>query len=290
MKEKIKLYGAILILIVFVPYLITVYFQGSSGSLFGGNSDEEDSFEQKVIQMVADEMSGQYETEALKAQAVIARTNLYQNSELTIEGNQENYTENLDKITFCVEETRGEILTCDGKPIDAAYHAVSSKNTRNASEISGQEEKSYLKSVDSHMDIPSPEYLKISYMEKEEMAEKLQVLLSDKDVTIDAESLPDSLVVETRDSADYVTEVRYDSVILNGEAVREALGLPSSCFYFAQLDGKIRITTKGLGHGLGLSQYGANELALQGKDYKDILNYYYNNVEIEKIKERKNLS
>ncbi len=284
MKEKIKLYGAILILIVFVPYLITVYFQGSSGSLFGGNSDEEDSFEQKVIQMVADEMSGQYETEALKAQAVIARTNLYQNPELTIEGNQENYTENLDKITFCVEETRGEILTCDGKPIDAAYHAVSSKNTRNASEISGQEEKSYLKSVDSHMDIPSPEYLKISYMEKEEMAEKLQVLLSDKDVTIDAESLPDSLVVETRDSADYVTEVRYDSVILNGEAVREALGLPSSCFYFAQLDGKIRITTKGLGHGLGLSQYGANELALQGKDYKDILNYYYNNVEIEKIK------
>lgn len=284
MKEKIKLYGAILILIVFVPYLITVYFQGSSGSLFGGNSDEEDSFEQKVIQMVADEMSGQYETEALKAQAVIARTNLYQNPELTIEGNQENYTENLDKITFCVEETRGEILTCDGKPIDAAYHAVSSKNTRNASEISGQEEKSYLKSVDSHMDIPSPEYLKISYMEKEEMAEKLQVLLADKDVTIDAESLPDSLVVETRDSADYVTEVRYDSVILNGEAVREALGLPSSCFYFAQLDGKIRITTKGLGHGLGLSQYGANELALQGKDYKDILNYYYNNVEIEKIK------
>lgn len=284
MKEKIKLYGAILILIVFVPYLITVYFQGSSGSLFGGNSDEEDSFEQKVIQMVADEMSGRYETEALKAQAVIARTNLYQNPELTIEGNQENYTENLDKITFCVEETRGEILTCDGKPIDAAYHAVSSKNTRNASEVSGQEEKSYLKSVDSHMDIPSPEYLKISYMEKEEMAEKLQVLLADKDVTIDAESLPDSLVVETRDSADYVTEVRYDSVILNGEAVREALGLPSSCFYFAQLDGKIRITTKGLGHGLGLSQYGANELALQGKSYKDILNYYYNDVEIEKIK------
>lgn len=285
MKEKFKLYGAILILIIFVPYLITVYFQGSSGP-FGGSSDDENEFEQKVIQMVAEEMSGQYETEALKAQSVIARTNLYQNPELTIEGNQENYTENLDKITFCVEETRGEILTCDEKPIDAAYHAVSSKNTRNATEVAGQEEKTYLKSVDSHMDIPSPEYLKISYMEKKEMAEKLQTLWADKNVTVDAESLPDSLVIEKRDSAEYVTEVRYDTVILNGEAVREALGLPSACFYFSQLDGKVRITTKGLGHGLGLSQYGANELAIEGKDYKDILKYYYDNVTIEKVKQR----
>lgn len=283
MKEKFKLYGAILILIIFVPYLITVYFQGSSGP-FGKNAEEETAFEQKVIQLVAEEMSGQYETEALKAQAVIARTILYQDPDLTIEGNQENYTENLDKITFCVEETKGEILTCDGAPIDAAYHAVSSKKTRNASEVAGQEEKTYLKSVDSHMDIPSPEYLKISYMEKAEMAEKLQTLLTDKNVTVDAESLPDSLVIEKRDSAEYVTEVRYDTVILNGEAVREALGLPSACFYFAQLDGKVRITTKGLGHGLGLSQYGANELAVQGKSYKEILNYYYDNIEIEKIK------
>lgn len=283
MKEKFKLYGAILILIIFVPYLITVYFQGSSGP-FGKNAEEETAFEQKVIQLVAEEMSGQYETEALKAQAVIARTILYQDPDLTIEGNQENYTENLDKITFCVEETKGEILTCDGAPIDAAYHAVSSKKTRNASEVAGQEEKTYLKSVDSHMDIPSPEYLKISYMEKAEMAEKLQTLLTDKNVTVDAESLPDSLVIEKRDSAEYVTEVRYDTVILNGEAVREALGLPSACFYFAQLDGKVRITTKGLGHGLGLSQYGANELAVQGKSYKEILNYYYDNIEIEKAK------
>ena len=57
--------------------------------------------------------------------------------------------------------------------------------------------------------------------------------------------------------------------------------LNSACFYFSELDGKIRILTKGIGHGLGLSQYGANELAKQGKNYQDILKYYYQDVTLE---------
>lgn len=108
------------------------------------------------------------------------------------------------------------------------------------------------------------EYLNIIYMEKQEMAQKLQGLLGDA-ATVDAEGLPDSLTIEARDSAGYVTRVRCGSVVLNGEAVRDALGLSSSCFYFSQSDGKIRITCKGEGHGLGLSQYGANELAKRRK-------------------------
>jgi len=94
--------------------------------------------------------------------------------------------------------------------------------------------------------------------------------------------LPDSLTIEARDSAGYVTRVRCGSVVLNGEAVRDALGLSSSCFYFSQSDGKIRITCKGEGHGLGLSQYGANELAKEGKNYREILKYYYQDVKISK--------
>lgn len=280
MKEKFKFYGAILILIILVPYLMTIYFHGLPGRVSEGKEQAE--LEQKVIRMVAAEMSGHYEKEALKAQAVIARTNLYRDPSLTVEENQENQEENLKTITFCVEETAGEILTWNGEAIDAAYHAVSSGNTRNAAEVSGQEGKDYLQSVESRQDISSMEYLNIIYMEKQEMAEKLQGLLGTT-ASVDAQGLPDSLGIEARDSAGYATRVRYGTVVLNGEAVRDALGLSSSCFYFSQSDGKVRITCKGVGHGLGLSQYGANELAKDGKDYRDILNYYYQDVKIKKV-------
>lgn len=279
MREKLKFYGAILILIVLVPYLMTIYFHGMPGKFSGGREDA--GIEQKVIQMVAAEMSGHYETEALKAQAVIARTNLSRDPDLVIEENQENQEENLETITFCVEETAGEILTWKGEAIDAAYHAVSSGNTRNAAEVSGQEGKDYLQSVESRQDISSMEYLNIIYMEKQEMAQKLQGLLGAA-ATVNVEGLPDSLTIEARDSAGYVTRVRCGSVVLNGEAVRDALGLSSSCFYFSRSDGKIRITCKGEGHGLGLSQYGANELAKEGKNYREILKYYYQDVKISK--------
>mgnify|MGYP002533810029 CR=1 FL=1 len=277
-------------MIVLVPYLMTIYFHGMPGKFSGGREDA--GIEQKVIQMVAAEMSGHYETEALKAQAVCARTYAYRQIQANAYSQygahvddstnyQENQEENLETITFCVEETAGEILTWKGEAIDAAYHAVSSGNTRNAAEVSGQEGKDYLQSVESRQDISSMEYLNIIYMEKQEMAQKLQGLLGDA-ATVDAEGLPDSLTIEARDSAGYVTRVRCGSVVLNGEAVRDALGLSSSCFYFSQSDGKIRITCKGEGHGLGLSQYGANELAKEGKNYREILKYYYQDVKISK--------
>ena len=63
---------------------------------------------------------------------------------------------------------------------------------------------------------------------------------------------------------------------------RNCLGLNSACCYIKEVEGKVRIVTKGLGHGIGLSQYGANELAKEGNDYKEILQYYYKDVEITK--------
>lgn len=279
MKEKLKLYGAVFILILFVPCLLTIYFQGE-GLLSGFAGRELSDTEKKVIRLVSEEMPGSYETEALKAQAVIARTNLYRDPDMEIKENEDNLKENLDRITFCVEDTRGEILTCKGEPIDAAYHAVSSKRTRNAAEVPGQEDKTYLASVDSSQDIKAEEYLTIVYMEKKEMAEKLEPLLEGEKV--DPEKLPDSLKIRERDSAGYVTKIQYGEITLNGEAVRAALGLPSACFYFSQLEGRVRITVKGLGHGLGMSQYGANEMAKEGKDYREILNYYYQDIRIEK--------
>lgn len=70
---------------------------------------------------------------------------------------------------------------------------------------------------------------------------------------------------------------------VTGEEFRTALGLKSSCFSIKEVDGQLRIVTKGLGHGFGLSMYGANELAKEGQNYRDILKYYYSDVDIGEI-------
>ena len=306
MKEKIKLFGATLLLLILIPYMVTLFFNDEAAG-FLQKSDASTELEEKVILLVSEEISGQAEIEAIKAQAVIARTTLYQNPDMEVQGNESNLKENMETIQFCVEETKGEILTCQGKPIDAAYHGVSGKATRNAGEVAGQEDKSYLKSVDSSWDIASPNYLTIFYMEKSELASKVEALLNNDDnvsgaelseeqksesaeeknngskITVNPETILTDLVIEERDSSDYVTKVRYGDKILNGEAVREALGLSSAVFYFSELEGKVRIMTKGLGHGLGLSQYGAEVMAKDGKKYQEILKYYYTGVEIEKV-------
>ena len=285
MREKIKTYGAIALLLILIPYMITLFFHGGGVGLFQEKSSSSE-LEEKVIQLVSEQVSGQAQMEAIKAQAVIARTQLYQNPTMEVTGNETNLLENMDTLQFCVEETQGEILTYEGRPIDPAYHAVSGKFTRNGSEVTGQEDKSYLKSVESLYDISSPDYLTIVYMEKADFAAKIQGLIADSQVVVNPETVLTDLVIEARDSAEYVTKVRYADVILNGEAVRDALELPSALFYFSELNGKVRILVKGLGHGLGLSQYGANAMASEGKDYEEILQYYYSEVEIERVKSK----
>ena len=315
-----------MLLLILIPYMVMLFFNGGSGGLFSNTLDSTET-EEQVLHLLSEEISGQSELEAIKAQAVIARTELYLNPELEVMGNDTNLLENVETLQFCVEETAGEILVCEGKPIDPAFHAVSGKITRNASEVVGQEDKVYLQSVESLYDISSPDYLVITYMEKAELAAKMQELIdatqatgnakpevgetttnteestteaetptvnaenqtsdtsasNNEKITVNPETILTDLVIEERDSAEYVTKVRYQNVTINGEALRAVLGLSSSNFYLSELDGKVRIMTKGLGHGLGLSQYGANAEAAEGKKYKEILKYYYTGVEIEEV-------
>ncbi|MCD8332522.1 MAG: SpoIID/LytB domain-containing protein, partial [Clostridiales bacterium] len=190
------------------------------------------------------------------------------------------YEQNLEKMRTAVSETEGEVLTFDGALILAAYHTAANEKTRNAAEIPGQEEYVYLQSVPSTEDILADGFLCVEYMEKEAFAAAVAELFSGEEM--DAEALPGALVIAKRDSADYVTQVQYGSTVVNGEAVRTALGLRSACFYFSELEGKIRIVTKGIGHGLGFSQYGAQQLAGQGFSYTELLEYYYSDIVIEK--------
>ncbi|MCD8151579.1 MAG: SpoIID/LytB domain-containing protein [Clostridiales bacterium] len=287
MREKVKLCGSVFILAAFIPWLLTVYLRG--GSLFLHESETDGQLEEQVAAVLASEIPADYEMECLKAQAVIARTNICREGSEAEAGWTEadmreawggSYEQNLKKMQTAISETEGEVLTFEGALILAAYHTAANEKTRNAAEIPGQEEYVYLQSVPSTEDILADGFLCVEYMEKEAFAAAVAELFSGEEM--DAEALPNALVIAQRDSADYVTQVQYGSTVVNGEAVRTALGLRSACFYFSELEGKIRIVTKGIGHGLGFSQYGAQQLAGQGFSYKELLEYYYPDVIIEK--------
>lgn len=306
MKEKIKTFLCIVVLVGALPYIITVLFQGKDlgksqeefflteqmESTEGNNVTPENiNIEEYVLGMVANEMPISYETEALKAQAVIARTNLLaaiENSEElpeTIsrekilklwedEGSRRNY----QRLTEAVEDTENKVMTYQGKYIYAAFHAVSAGATRNAKTSLGTDTMPWLESVDGTADIPSNDYLTVLFWEKPEFIQRLQTAFPD--VVFDHENPLANIVMEGRDEGAYVTWIKIGEKSITGEDFRNALGINSACFYLKEVEGKIRIVTKGLGHGLGMSQYGANEMAKNKGTYLEILSYYFKNVEI----------
>ena len=95
----------------------------------------------------------------------------------------------------------------------------------------------------------------------------------------------EQISVGKRDSSEYALEVQIGETSISGEDFRNCLGLNSACFFLKEVEGEVRIVTKGLGHGLGLSQYGASEMAKEGAGYREILQYYYQNAEIVKENE-----
>lgn len=297
MKEKIKTFFSVCILVVAIPYIITLLFQGSETSTVekkiekienkGSNID----VEEYVKGVVAKQISLESEMETIKAQTIIARTAIVkaqeegkelpqsmETEELLQLWGQKGFEEKYSVLEEAAQATKGEILTWQEKPAEAAYHAVSAGMTRNGKIALGREDVSYLEAVDSQTDISSPDYLKVIFMEKEELAEKLQK--ADATLVLQANEIPGNIQILERDAGGYVTQVQVGAVNLGGEKFRKYLELNSACFYIKEVEGQIRILTKGLGHGLGMSQYGANEMAKEGKDYKEILNYYYQGLEI----------
>ncbi len=296
MKEKIKTFFCVLLLLVALPYIITMIFQGKAvqGDIEDENilevSETEDT-EAYLVGVVAGEIPMTYETEALKAQAVVARTNLMAARELQEElpqtlteeelwdlWGEEHFAQNYERLQNAVKATRGETMTVGGKYIYAAYHAVSAGRTRNASDALETEEMPWLESVESTTDISGRDYLKVISWEKEELVQKVQTAFPE--AVLDAGASLSGIIIESRDAAGYVMKMKVGELAMSGEEFRNGLELSSACFYLKEVEGKIRIVTKGLGHGLGLSQYGANALALEGMSYLEILSYYFKNVEI----------
>lgn len=307
MKEKIKTFFSVCVLVVTIPYIVTLLFQGNGAkedsqgaklpaqdpSLLTLELDGQNiEVEEYLAGIVAQQIPLDREPEAVKAQAVVARTALLraaQQQEALPESmsreemlelwGQDGFEVNYQALEAALEATQGEVLTWKGALIEPAFHAVSAGKTRKAKEALGAK-MPYLKSVDSSVDIPSPDYLSVSFFEKQKLAELLNQEIPE--AGLNGENVMEQIFFSKRDSSDYVLEVQVGGGVMTGEEFRNCLGLNSACCFLKEVEGKVRIVTKGLGHGLGLSQYGANEMAKEGSNYREILQYYYHNVEIEK--------
>jgi stage II sporulation protein D len=252
--------------------------------------------EQYVIGVVAAEMPAEFELEALKAQALTARTYIvkqmlndqpislpkganvtdtvmhqvyYSDEELKRLWGVD-YDWKIKKITEAVEETRGQILTYNNVPIEASFFSTSNGFTEN-SEAYWENEFPYLKSVASPWDEQSPKFYNQKVMSVAEFEQKLGVTLP-KDGSVG--------VVLSRTPGKRVDVVEINGKRLKGREVREKLDLKSTDFTWVRKGNEIIITTKGYGHGVGMSQYGANFMAKEGKTYDQIVKYYYRGVNI----------
>lgn len=243
--------------------------------------------EQQLVGIVAKEISADAHEEALLAQCVIARTNLYdaktrksaEPEALNVEEMRalwgEQFEECYERLKLCVEHTEGEVLMWNGSYAYAAYHAISAGSTRDMVELYSEAKMPYLKAQICEADVVAEGYLSVSYLEKEEFAEACNRLFAGSGV-----KNTEDVVIETRDTAGYVTAMKVGAVTCDGEAFREGFGLNSACFAISEIDERVRIVTKGLGHGFGLSQHTANKMAEEGGSYREILTYFFPGTEL----------
>lgn len=284
MREKIKTGLSIFIILILLPYVAVVFRTGNMGGQDPKVS--ENRLEEYVAGILPGQMQMSYQEEALKAQAIIIRTNLLKKSmefyetdnlrdaaeaiqetdletmgftytsseELEELWGYEQWKEYDTKLWTVVKATEGQILTVEGLPVELPYHAVSAGRTRSG-QILG-EDYFYLEPVNCLQDVEATDYMNIQFLE--------------------LSAVPDIL---EKDEAGYVTELRMEGESLSGEEFRSRFSLNSSNFTLDKTEKGIRVVTKGLGHGLGLSMYQANRFAAEGKTYLEILHYFYKNVE-----------
>lgn len=248
--------------------------------------------EEYLVGVVARQMPADYETEALKAQAVAARTYLYRQmgdqdeikeGELNLEGMGEEQMEKMwgsprfleyyEKVRGAVEATRGQVMVFQGEYIEPLFHRASAGSTRD-----GDEAHPYLVSAESGGDVEMDGYLTVVQWTAGQLADMVRRMPEGEQVR--AEQIPDTIQVIERDKAGYVTQIQIGSHIFDGEAVRIALELPSAAYVLEGYEGGVRAVCRGQGHGYGLSQYGAHMKAAEGMKAEEILAYYYKNIEI----------
>lgn len=314
------------VIVIFIPMLVVLTLRGPADYAGRGAGPKEDSVkirvylheEDRIVEMdmeeyvkgvVAAEMPAEFHVEALKAQAVAARTFAAKHmvayggtgyadkpgADITTDFRQAQgqawlsqeklkarwgsagFQKYWPKINQAVDGTRSVIATFEGKPIHAVFHSTSGEKTASAKEVWGYDFP-YLQSVTCTWDQQSPRYLDT----KQYGLDELDNRLGTDSKTVAVSGSAQIAQVLDRTASGRVDKVRIGNTVLSGPAVREKLELRSNNFSIRSTESGIEFITTGYGHGVGLCQYGANGMAKEGKTYKDILTYYYSGVTIEK--------
>lgn len=254
------------------------------------------SLREYIIGVVAAEMPASYEEEALKAQALVAVTYTRYTKEKGSKKNDADITDDSsthqgymtdeqmrekwgdayesyrERIENSVDDVLDKVIVYDGKPIMAAYHAISSGRTESAETIWGKDIP-YLQSTDSEWDKNSARYTSTVTLTADEIRE----ICGKKTDKEDGGMIE---IISVSDSGT-VLEAVLCGERMTGTEIRELLSLRSPVFSAEYSDGEYIFTVSGYGHGVGMSQNGANAMAKNGKTYDEIIKHYYKGVEIE---------
>lgn len=252
----------------------------TQASIIEINTDEE--LEKYLVGVVACEMPALYENEALKAQAITSRTYaLYQRDERNVsltnqdqcikneeelkETWKDKYDEYYNRIKNAVNDTKGTVMKKDDKLFKSFYFSTSNGFTEDSITVF---KEGNISSVSSPWDKENKKYEVVVYFEKA----KLNEVLGDFN----------TIEITKRNTTNHVEEVKVDDKIYSGIEFRKLLNLRSTDFEINQVNDTYEIKTRGYGHGVGMSQFGANMLAKESKTYEEILKYYYGDIELKK--------
>ncbi|MCG7408019.1 stage II sporulation protein D [Paenibacillus sp. ACRRX] len=271
------------------------------------------ALERYVRGVVAAEMPERFELEALKAQAIAARTYIVRRlargdvggaaggADVTDTVAHQAYVplaklterqhDAIAKLNRAVNDTAGLVLTYKDKPIEATFFSTSNGYTENVEDYWNQK-LPYLRSVSSPWDKKlSPRFMTTVRMEADDFLQKLGVsvnavpalkaAISNRDKGVESpDSLSSAIELLSVTKGKRIGEVQVGTHTFSGREFREKLGLSSSAISWKMENGKIVLTTYGYGHGVGMSQYGAQGMALEGASAERILTYYYQGVKL----------
>lgn len=278
---KLIIIGATLGILIIYFLKLTLPNKEVKITIKDNNIEERILLEEYVIGVVACEMPALFETEALKAQAIASRTYaLYKaNNNITLltttddqcyiteEEMQEKWGNDFntyyDKIKSIVKSVSGIVMTKDNNLFKSFYFSTSNGYTEDSKYVFKEEN---IPSVESPWDKVVKNYEVTTEFTTNELVEKLGDF--------------NNIKIVSRNNTNHVEKVLVDNKEYTGIAFRKLLGLRSTDFKISMENNIYKITTYGYGHGVGMSQNGANELAKLGYDYQYILNYYYSGVEL----------
>ena len=299
-----------IILLIFIPFFIVIMYNKNYKEIelkyinityirvkrLKTNEVEKLPLEEYIVGVLAGEMPIYFELEALKAQAVASRSyalkrieynkdkeydvvdsvmnQVYLDNEYLKEAWKIDYVKNINKLRKAVNETIDEYLEYDNKVVDALFFSTSNGYTEDSSLVFGFDCE-YLKSVESPWDKEvSSAYLTSRTIKLTDFYQKLN-LQYNKNLNIE---------ILERSSTNRILLLKLNNKEFKGTEIYNLLGLRSTDFNLELMGDYIKITTKGYGHGVGMSQYGALGMAKKGFTYKEILKHYYKNISLKKLK------